>query len=72
MARAGTLASIRSIPRLRENYVWWKLGSISLLGLLFCAVAIVRTIPRGPLVVGSRCFAEFFSSPRLATRTRRR
>ena len=48
-ARAGTTASLRSIPRLRESYVCWKLGSISLLSLLFCAVAIVRTIPLGGL-----------------------
>jgi hypothetical protein len=48
-ARAGTTASVRSIPRLRENYVWWKLGSTCLLGFLLCAVPLVRTIAHGPL-----------------------
>jgi hypothetical protein len=45
--RAGTTASVRSIARLRERYVWWKLGSTSLLSLLFCAAAIAKTVPRG-------------------------
>ncbi|MEY2482927.1 MAG: hypothetical protein QOK24_1455 [Verrucomicrobiota bacterium] len=46
-ARAGTTASLRSISRLRENYVWWKLGSTCLLSLFLCAVALIRTIPHG-------------------------
>ncbi len=49
--RAGTTASLRAIPRLRENYVWWKMGSILLLSLLFCAAALVRTLARGPFDV---------------------
>ena len=48
-ARAGTTASVRSISRLRENYVWWKLGSSCLLSLLLCAAPVVRTIWHGPL-----------------------
>jgi preprotein translocase subunit SecG len=48
-ARAGTTASVRSIPRLRENCVWWKLGSTCLLGFFLCAVPLVRTIAHGPL-----------------------
>ncbi len=51
--RAGTTASLRAIPRLRENYVWWKLGSVLLLSLLFCAATLVRTIPRGSLAVAA-------------------
>jgi hypothetical protein len=47
-ARAGTTASVRSISRLRENYVWWKLGSTCLLSLLLCAAPLVRTIAHGP------------------------
>jgi len=46
-ARSGTMNSLCAISRLRENYVWWKLGSICLLSLLFCAVTILRTIPAG-------------------------
>jgi hypothetical protein len=46
-ARAGTLASLRSIARLRENYVWWKVGSTLLLSLLLCAAPLLRTMPRG-------------------------
>lgn len=47
--RAGTMASVRSIPRLRENYVWWKLGSACLLSLLLCLIPLLRTIAHGPL-----------------------
>jgi hypothetical protein len=47
--RAGTMASVRSISRLRENYVWWKLGSTFLLSLLLCAAPLIRTISHGPL-----------------------
>jgi hypothetical protein len=47
-ARAGTTASVRSISRLRENYIWWKLGSACLLGLLLCVVPLIRTISHGP------------------------
>lgn len=45
--RAGTVASVRAIPRLRENYVWWKLGSTLLLALLLCLGPILRTISHG-------------------------
>ena len=45
--RAGTTASVRSISRLRENYVWWKLGSTCLLSLLLCAAPLVRTFSHG-------------------------
>jgi hypothetical protein len=46
-ARAGTTASVRAIPRLRENYVWWKLGSACLLSLLLCLVPLLRTVAHG-------------------------
>lgn len=52
-ARAGTLASVRSIPRLRENYLWWKLGSTLLLSLLLCAAPILRMISHGPLALAA-------------------
>ncbi|MBA3832462.1 MAG: hypothetical protein H0X34_11340 [Chthoniobacterales bacterium] len=58
--RAGTMASLRSIPRLRESYVWWKLGSTCLLSLLFCAGAILRTIPRGSFAVAALLGGIFF------------
>lgn len=45
--RAGTLASLRAIPRLRENYAWWKLGSTLLLSFLLCAAPLLRTISHG-------------------------
>lgn len=59
-SRAGTMASVRSIPRLRENYVWWKLGSTCLLSLLFCTGAIMRTIPRGPFALTALLCGIFF------------
>jgi hypothetical protein len=52
-ARAGTTASVRAISRLRENYVWWKLGSSCLLSFLLCAVPLVRTIAHGPLALAA-------------------
>jgi hypothetical protein len=52
-ARAGTVASVRSISRLRENYVWWKLGSSCLLSVLLCAVPLIRTIAHGPPALGA-------------------
>jgi len=51
--RAGTLASVRSISRLRENYVWWKLGSTLLLSFLLCAAPLLRTITQGATALGA-------------------
>ena len=51
--RAGTVASVRSIPRLRENYVWWKFGSTLLLSFLLCAAPVIRTISHGGLAVAA-------------------
>ncbi|MFL6519501.1 MAG: hypothetical protein ACJ8NS_04715 [Chthoniobacterales bacterium] len=51
--RAGTLASVRAVPRLRENYVCWKLISTLLLGLLFCAGPLLRTISHGWVAVAA-------------------
>lgn len=58
--RAGTTASLRAIPRLRENFVWWKFGATLLLGFFFCAAALARTIPRGPLALVALFVAIFF------------
>jgi hypothetical protein len=52
-ARAGTVASLRSIMRLRENYVWWKVGSTLLLSLLLCAAPLLRTISHGPVALAA-------------------
>jgi hypothetical protein len=46
--RAGTISSVRAIPRLRENYVWWKLGSTCLVSLMLCVMPLIRVIGRGP------------------------
>jgi len=40
--RAGTTAILYAAPRLREHFVWWKLGSALVLGLLLCAAPIAR------------------------------
>jgi hypothetical protein len=48
-ARAGTTASVRAIARLRENYVWWKLGSSCLLGFLLCLMPLIRTLGHGSI-----------------------
>lgn len=46
-ARAGTTASVRAIAPLRENYLWWKLGSSCVLGFLVCFVPLLRTLAHG-------------------------
>jgi len=51
--RANTLASLRAMPRLRENFVWWKLGSTLLLSLGLCALPMARTAMRGPGPLGA-------------------
>lgn len=47
--RANTIASIRAVPRLRENFVWWKLGSTLLLSLVLCLAPLARTAFLGAL-----------------------
>jgi hypothetical protein len=47
------MASLRATPRLRENLVWWKLGSTFLLCLAFCTAAILRTAILGTLPLGA-------------------
>ncbi len=39
--RAATTPVIYSTPRLRENLVWWKLGSTCLLAVGFCLVPLL-------------------------------
>ena len=56
-ARANTIAMLRATPRLRENFVWWKLGSTALLSLFLCAGPLARVAthgaqPLGALLVG--------------------
>jgi hypothetical protein len=51
--RSGTTACLRSISRLRENYVWWKLGSTCLLGFFLCAAPLLRTIAHGSLALAA-------------------
>ena len=46
--RAGTTLSLYAIPRLRENFVWWKLGSTCVLALIFCAAPLIVTAVLGP------------------------
>ncbi len=50
-ARANTLASLRAMPRLREDFVWWKFGSILLLALALCFAPLARVALLGVLPV---------------------
>ncbi|HEY0368730.1 MAG TPA: hypothetical protein VGC85_03965, partial [Chthoniobacterales bacterium] len=46
--RAGTTASLYSVPRLREHFATWKLGSTVMLSFIFCALPLLKaagTIP---------------------------
>ncbi len=58
--RANTLASLRALPRLRENFVWWKLGSTLLLCFFLCAVPIARTAMLGPLPLAAMMVGIMF------------
>ena len=40
---------MRAITGLRENYVWWKLGSTCLLGLILCVVPLLRTLAQSSM-----------------------
>jgi hypothetical protein len=56
-ARANTTPALWATRRLRENFVWWKLGSTVLLSLFLCAAPLARTAthgtePLGALLVG--------------------
>ncbi len=46
-ARANTIAMLWVAPRLRENFVWWKLGSTMLLSLFLCAGPLARVATHG-------------------------
>ena len=41
--RAGTIASLYAVPRLRENFAWWKLAATLALSFVFCAVPLAKT-----------------------------
>ena len=58
--RAGTIAIIYAAPRLRENLVWWKLGSTCVLGLLFCVVPLAMSANHGGARFGALLGGVFF------------
>jgi len=41
--RAGTIAILHGAPRLREYFVWWKLGSALVLSIILCLAPILRS-----------------------------
>ncbi len=51
--RAGTLANLYAVPRLRENFVYWKFGAALGFSLIFCAAAILVTADRHPERLGA-------------------
>jgi ABC-type transport system involved in multi-copper enzyme maturation permease subunit len=51
--RAGTMANLYAVPRLRENFVWWKFGATLVFSLIFCAAAILVTASRHPDRLGA-------------------
>jgi hypothetical protein len=52
---AGTTALIRSAPRVRERFVWWKTASAGVIAAAFLAVPALRAGVRGllPLLAGA-------------------
>jgi hypothetical protein len=57
---AGTTLNLRAIPLLRENFLWWKCGSIAAVSLLFCLGPLLATATRTPDRVGSLLVGIFF------------
>jgi len=53
--RFGTMAMIRSAPRVREQFVWWKTASAGVIAIAFLAVPALRAGVRGfiPLLAGA-------------------
>ncbi len=51
--RGATLPIIYASPRLRENLVWWKLGSTCVLALTFCAAPLAMAVSAGGLRFGA-------------------
>lgn len=65
--RANTVASLRALPHLREDFVWWKFGSILLVSVALCAAPLLRTAllgvrPLGALFVGIAFLAALATS----------
>lgn len=54
-SQAGTMALIRSAPRVREQFVWWKTASAGVIAVAFLAIPALRAGVRGfiPLVAGA-------------------
>jgi len=53
--RSGTTSMIRSAPRVREQFVWWKTASAGVIAVAFLAVPALRAGVRGfvPLLAGA-------------------
>ena len=56
--RSGTTSMIESMPLLKPNFVWWKLGTACALMLLFTTIPVVRLLISHPtsglsLLIGS-------------------
>jgi hypothetical protein len=49
-ARAGTSSMLFSAPRIREHFVLWKFLSTTLLGLVFFAIPLLRSLASGRAV----------------------
>ena len=61
--RAGTIASLRAIAPVRENYVWWKFGSTCVLSVLLCVVPLLKAFFQGtPVFVPLLCGILFVAA----------
>ncbi|MGI8435463.1 MAG: ABC transporter permease [Chthoniobacterales bacterium] len=58
--RAGTTAMLYAAPRLRENFVWWKLGSTCVLAIMFCAVPLALSASVSPARCGAILLGAIF------------
>lgn len=51
--RAGTIANLYAVPRLRESFVWWKFGSTLTLSLIFSVAPIIQVASLHPDRLGA-------------------
>ena len=60
--RAATTAILYGSARLRENFVWWKLGSVIALSIIFCAAPLARAALGGAAALGAVLIGILFVS----------
>ncbi len=58
--RAGAMANLYAVPRLRENFVWWKFGGILIFSVIFSAASVLVTALLHPERLGALLIGIIF------------